>query len=360
MAYLPEPILSDAVSKTPVAVLRKSYIKISEAYQKLNNREILYCEHCGKPKSCNSFYKDVRFYSGYNTLYCKDCIQKIAEGRTKDDDEPQETKASVRAALKILDKPFFNSMYDDAVRAKDINTGEKTKRSIFSYMIPQLYTLVQYVGKKYRDSDPDDESVSEDDDIDVYDENSRAMKQGRKIFGDGFSAYDIKYLYNEWRDWKARYEFENKAQEVLLKQVCFKQLEIDKLTRQGKDTSKQVKDLQELMGSLNVKPNQSTSDGNLSAKCFGQLIDEWEEHDPVIEPQGEFKDPDHMVFLVEGFFKGHLSKMMGLKNAFSHIYDVLMQKYTVAKEVDEDDEADNEALFNKIFGSEIRKEESNE
>ena len=41
------------------------------------------------------------------------------------------------------------------------------------------------------------------------------------------------------------------------------------------------------MGSLNVKPNQNTGDGVTDAKSFGQLIEEWEEHDPVIEPSGE-------------------------------------------------------------------------
>jgi len=52
------------------------------------------------------------------------------------------------------------------------------------------------------------------------------------------------------------------------------------------------------------------------------------------------------------FFKGHLSKMMGLKNAFSSMYDKFMKKYTVKKpEYDED--TDSEELFDKIFGNPV-------
>ena len=54
-------------------------------------------------------------------------------------------------------------------------------------------------------------------------------------------------------------------------------------------------------------------------------------------------------------FKGHLSKMMGLKNAFSSTYEKFISKYTVKKpEYDED--TDSEALFDKIFGQKAEEE----
>ena len=63
----------------------------------------------------------------------------------------------------------------------------------------------------------------------------------------------------------------------------------------------------------------------------------------------ELKDVDGIGLLIDVFFKGHLSKMMGLRNAFSTLYDKFMKKYTVDKpEMNEEDE---EALFNQIFGS---------
>lgn len=110
------------------------------------------------------------------------------------------------------------------------------------------------------------------------------------------------------------------------------------------------------MASLNVKPSQSNSDQFTDNQSFGQLIELWEQKKPIPQPEDEFKDPDHMVMLVDGFFKGHLAKMLGIKNGFSRIYDGLMNKYTVKYNIDEDDEQ-SEEIFNKMFGKEIDKEE---
>lgn len=47
--------------------------------------------------------------------------------------------------------------------------------------------------------------------------------------------------------------------------------------------------------------------------------------------------------------------MLGLKNAFSHIYDKFMKKYTVTRpEYSED--SDSEAVFEKVFGTNIDNE----
>ena len=61
---------------------------------------------------------------------------------------------------------------------------------------------------------------------------------------------------------------------------------------------------------------------------------------------------DRIGLYIEVFFKGHLSKMMGLKNGFSSLYDRFMAKYTVRKP-EYQEEADSEELFDKIFGSKI-------
>ena len=84
---------------------------------------------------------------------------------------------------------------------------------------------------------------------------------------------------------------------------------------------------------------------------FDQLIEKWEEEKPIPEPEGEFKDIDHIGMLIDVFFRGHMAKMMGIKNAFSTIYEKFMSKYTVTKPQYEEG-ADSETLFNKIFGEE--------
>ena len=88
---------------------------------------------------------------------------------------------------------------------------------------------------------------------------------------------------------------------------------------------------------------------------FGQLIDKWEQEKPIPEPEEEFRDVDKIGLYIDVFFKGHLSKMMGLKNAFSSLYEKFMSKYTV-KKPQYDEDFDSEALFDQIFGSKMDEE----
>ena len=138
----------------------------------------------------------------------------------------------------------------------------------------------------------------------------------------------------------------------MFKRVCFKELDIDKAQKEGKDTKELDKTLQELLGSLNLKPSQNNSNVLTESKTFGQLIEKWENEKPIPEPDEEFKDVDRIGLYIDVFFKGHLSKMMGLRNGFSALYENFMSKYTVKKpEYDED--TDSEILFEQIFGSKV-------
>ena len=132
-------------------------------------------------------------------------------------------------------------------------------------------------------------------------------------------------------------------------------MEIDRATKANRDTKDLDKSLQDLLGSLGIKPNQSSGDSLTSQLSLDQLIEKWEEEKPVPEPEGVFKDIDRIGMLIDVFFRGHMAVMMGIKNAFSTIYEKFMSKYTVTKP-QYDEGADSETLFNKIFGEEADRE----
>lgn len=103
-----------------------------------------------------------------------------------------------------------------------------------------------------------------------------------------------------------------------------------------------------MLSSAQLKPSQNASNTLTEAKTFGQLIEKWEQEKPIPEPSDEFKDVDKIGQLIDVFFKGHLAKMMGIKNAFSATYDRFMQKYTVTKPEYEDSEF-SEEIFDRLF-----------
>ena len=60
-------------------------------------------------------------------------------------------------------------------------------------------------------------------------------------------------------------------------------------------------------------------------------------------------DVDKIGLYIDVFFKGHMAKLLNLKNPLQRIYENFMKKYTVTKP-EYDEESDSEELFDKIFG----------
>jgi len=254
--------------------------------------------------------------------------------------------------LQKMDLPYIDDLYESCCKTVADEVNEKNRKSPFlAYLVP-IKSLPQYRGKTWADSEFELGTITDEEETKI---NAKIIKSAKKRFGYGYSNEDYMFLETEYQDWTTRYACENKAQELLFKRICFKELEIDKAQKTGKDTKELDKTLQELMGSLSVKPSQSNSDTLADFQTFGQLIAKWEDEKPIPEPDEEFRDVDNIGLYIDVFFKGHLSRMMGLKNAFSALYDRFIRKYTVTKpQYDED--VDSEVLFEQIFGSKVDEE----
>ena len=355
MAYLKQAKTSKEISRLGVANVREAYNELAEQYNKIIDYDWMYCHKCGNFLSSDTFYMDDRFTSGKFPL-CKRCCLEIVEQRKNKKDEPNETKESVQRMLQLMDLPYIDSFYEDCIKGARDEVKEKNRSSPFTTYNTAVRSLPQWRGMKWKDSEFDEDHL---DDAEKINENSRILKQAQKRFGKNYNSADLIFLENEYQDWIKRYACDTKAQEILFKRICCKELEIDKAQKNGKDTKEMDKTLQDLMGSLQVKPNQSNSNALTEAKTFGQLIGRWEdEYDggkPVPEPDEDFKDVDKIGLYLDVFFKGHLAIAAGIKNAFSRLYDKFMAKYTVTKPQYSEDTS-SEELFDQIFGSKIDEE----
>lgn len=352
MAYMPQAKDEQEIKALSVSNVRKEYLKLAEAYNKVIDNKVLKCPVCNEFISTyEGFYTDKRYATGYFPE-CKKCVKAQVEQRTNSRQEPNETVESVQRMLLKMDLPYIDSLYKAQVKNVADSSSEKNRHSAFAQYIVAIKSLPQYNSKTWANSEfaPDDDANPDYEQKEV----KKTIKAGRKRFGN-YPNEDLMFLEDEYQDWTTRYACESKAQELLFKRICFKQLEIDKAQKAGRETKELDKTLQELMGSLSVKPSQKNSNSLTETMTFGQLIDKWEQEKPIPEPDEEFKDVDKIGLYIDVFFKGHLSKMMGLKNAFSALYERYIAKYTVNKpEYDED--ADSEVLFDKIFGKGIDEE----
>ena len=346
MAYLKQSRTEAEIKAATVSKVKSYYNELARDYDRVINQDYILCPVCGEFVTRDNFYTDKRFAIGVYPQ-CKKCVLAEVEQRKNKNDKPNETKDSVQKMLQKMDLPYIDSLYESLCKDVADEINEKNKRSPFLAYLPPIKSLPNWKGKTYADSEFGD-FISEDEE--EINENSRILKSAKKRFGNGFSNAELVFLENEYQDWTHRYQTENKAQELLFKRVCFKELEIDKAQKEGKDTKELDKTLQELLGSLNLKPSQNNSNVLTESKTFGQLIEKWENEKPIPEPDEDFKDVDRIGLYIDVFFKGHLSKMMGLKNGFSALYEKFMHKYTVKKpEYDED--TDSEVLFEQIFGA---------
>ena len=352
MAYMPQAKDEQEIKALSVSNVRKEYLKLAEAYNKMIDNKVLKCPICNEFISTyEGFYTDKRYATGYFPE-CKKCVKAQVEQRTNSRQEPNETVESVQKMLLKMNLPYIDSLYKAQVKNVADASSEKNRHSAFAQYIVAIKSLPQYNTKTWADSEfaPDDDTNPDYEQKEV----KKTIKAGRKRFGN-YPNEDLMFLENEYQDWTTRYACESKAQELLFKRICFKQLEIDKAQKAGRETKDMDKTLQELMSSLSVKPSQKNSNSLTESMTFGQLIDQWEQEKPIPEPDEEFRDVDKIGLYIDVFFKGHLSKMMGLKNAFSALYERYIAKYTVNKpEYDED--ADSEVLFDKIFGKSIDEE----
>ena len=350
MATLIQPKKESEIRKLTVGKVREAYIKLAEDYNRMITNDVLLCPMCNSwQKADVSYYADKNYATGRYPI-CKRCILRLIEQRENDRDEPNETKESVQRVLQMMNRVYDDAFYEECIKGCKDDVNERYRSSPFQTYITSIQSLPQWRGLTWKDSNFGDSLPGQSEE--EINENSRIVKAARKRFGKDYTTQDLYFLESQYEDWVSRYACETKAQEILFQRIAFTQLAIEKAQKAGRDTEKLDKTLQDLMSSNSIKPSSVNANALTEAKTFGQLIQKWEDSKPIPEPEDEFKDPDKIGLYIDVFFKGHLSKMMGLKNAFSSLYDRFMSKYTVSKPQYSED-ADSEELFDQIFGSKI-------
>lgn len=320
------------------------------------SKEKIECFNCKKEYVETNYYNSYsKFYSNIGKLpYCKQCVEKFYQDYY-DKYINEGCLTPERNAVKRLCMAFDIYFSDDAFNSA-VNSAKKRDINISpmgAYM--KMIQLSQYKGKSYDTTISDEEKedfVANAISIAVPKVDAKTIK----FFGAGFTDEDYEFLQEQYSDWTARHECQTKAQEEVFKRICFKQLEILKATRLGEDTKNLDDTFQKLLDTAKLQPKQNSGDTMSDAQTFGTLIDKWENTRPLPEIDEELRDVDKIGLYLDVFFKGHLAKMMGMKNGHSRLYSKYMKQYTVEKPEYESDE-DSEALFDAIFGGSMDRDE---
>lgn len=351
MAKVIEPLTEAELKKITVANLREEYRKLSNIYTRIMNEELIYCPHCSNWKSANSFYSSNESPDGIEHYACKECLLDQMTDFDKKTKIRTDNKEKTMAVFKKLNWYFNEKVYNDQIASLAEGTNEKLRSTGAQQFLTLSKSLPQYRNKTYADSEFDVESIELDSNQEDTKIVQKTIKNAKKRFGNSYSNEDLMFLENEYQDWITRYECNTKAQETIFERLSFKKWEINKATKAGQSTKDLDKTYTELLSSINILPRQNSGNGLMDSLSFGQMIEQWEEHDPVFEPEPEFADCDGIGKYLRVWFKGHLARALGLDNGYSREYDEYIKQYTVTKpEYNEDGKSED--IYQTIFGSE--------
>ena len=109
------------------------------------------CECCSEVKRRDEFYVSTSpaCTTGV-TRVCKECCTKIANSGGENGNEI--TKASVMRALKAMDKPFIEKIWETAIMESSDKSGSRNFNNVWSSSIKNIQ-MKQYFGLGFDDSD---------------------------------------------------------------------------------------------------------------------------------------------------------------------------------------------------------------
>lgn len=293
------------------------------------------CSKCKSEKKLEEYYlaSSNLINADGKLSICKDCLEFLVV----DFNNPH----NVFDVMRMIDRPFLKQEYDGAL------VGEK--KPFREYM--RRLAMRQNRDLSFADSITDDldvkivkksnlnsvDTVNIDEDIEL---TQQELKELIQFFGKGFKTEDYLWLQNEYIEFLNRYECDSKGMELLIKEICLQQLDIQNRRAAGEKVDQQLKTLQDLLGSSNLKPVQETGANAVEQESFGTLIKKFENERPIPEPDERWKDVDGIGKYLKVWFLGHLARMVGLENPYQKEYDEEVNKYKI--ELDENEEEDDE------------------
>jgi len=296
----------------------------------------IYCRRCMTTKKYSDFFfaTDLELdRNGYFSI-CKSCCQEIYT------DYYNEEKDIARALLRTCRK--LNVVYDEVIVDKTIETlkglyekGKAVDR-VFSIYKAKLATLggATYNGNLHKgDLTFKEPSIYVEQSMD---ENTDVDKDLKIYWGENLDFEDYLFLEKEMSEWKKTHKCDTKAEEVLLKEICHKSLEIRKKRKSGNGATPAalVKELQDLMKTASVDPAKtSIANSGKARETFSNIIEIIEQNEPAeyFEDKELFKDYDN----IDSYFKKYVTRP--LKNFVTRSRDFNIE----ADDSDDDDFAND-------------------
>lgn len=281
------------------------------------------CSKCKKNKRLSDYYvaaSDV-VHSDYKLGICTTCLVSIVDF---------ESKNSVINTMREINRPFLIDMYNNALKS-DSNSPFREYMRLIAMPQNRYLDFGSSVFGQDGENQFDVENPSEDVVIDVSQDQ---MDHLVEFWGRGFSMEEYEFLQLEYERYLDSYRVDSRALEIIFQEAAHQRLVIKRLREKGASADRELKTLQDLLHSANVRPIQETGAEASDQATFGTLIRQFEDERPIPKPSPEWEDVDGIRKYINVWFLGHLSRMLGINNETAEEYQEEISKYEVDKESD--------------------------
>lgn len=216
--------------------------------------ECFYCPTCGRKLtfSKENFYRSFSpFHRGIKTKrilknnepeflvpFCKKCIVENLDINNIN---------SIKNSLMMCDKPYLQNAWGSNYQ----KYKNKSAPSIFGFYIKNL--ALNYKDLRFKDSEFNADQEIKDGDLESL-FNYTATREDIIFWGKGHSGEDYYTLNENYFNWTQECKSDTISERKMFKQICLKELEIDKGRELLQNVDKQVEALQKLMDGAGVKP----------------------------------------------------------------------------------------------------------
>lgn len=318
------------------------------------------CPKCGTGYSNKKGNFPVSYGSSYRGAgyihLCKNCVSDIYEGYMK---ECRNSKSAMRQVCRKLDLYWSESVYESVAKKNSPHD------LVFGY-ITKLNN-VSFAGKCYDDTLAEEGALWKTEVTMLTDKDNVNGIDGVRVhvsddviefWGAGYSPEQYAQLEQRRQYYSSNFPdtFDNAGgsdigSDVLMRQLCNLEVSISKDAAAGKSIDKSVNSLNNLIGSLNLKPAQKKNedaDSALTNTPMGVWLYRYENKRPLPDVDESLKDVNHIKKYVFTWL-GHLCKMLGVKNGYTKMYEEEIARLRVEKPEYEDD--DDETLIINSYSS---------
>lgn len=310
------------------------------------------CTRCGKvyPSKAKHFNRSRSPLFFYNDRYfpiCRNCIIDMYEGYIK---ELGNERDAIRRICMKLDIYWNDTLYNS------VDNSKSSTPKIMTYI--KNSNLNHYKDKNYDttlEEEKSKEAIIQYAEETEEDQEQEVPKEIIDFWGSGLTASYYRELEHQLKKWTdgRRIEDIDIGEITVIKKICLLEVMInqDVATGNNKAVEKNVRALDALLGSANLKPVQKVSPSNNNDKTgmtpFGVWIKKIEDERPIPEPEEKFKDVDGIAKYISVWFLGHLSKVLNVSNRYSNLYEEEIAKLTVERP--EYEGYDDEEVLEDIF-----------